>query len=46
VSGYRHARNIGEKTNAYSILAGEPEGKNQYNDIDVDGRMLEWSSEI
>jgi hypothetical protein len=46
VTGYGHVRDIGEGRNAYRILAGKPKGKNHYEDIDVDGRMLKWTSEI
>jgi hypothetical protein len=33
----------GEKRNAYRILVGKPEGKNHYEDQDVDGwTILKW----
>jgi hypothetical protein len=33
---------MGEMRNAYIILVGKPEGKNQSEDLGVDGRILEW----
>jgi hypothetical protein len=34
-----HVARMGEKTNAY-VLAGKPEGKNTYEELGVDGRII------
>jgi hypothetical protein len=41
--GAEHVARIGEKRNAYRILVGKPEGKNQWEDHDVGGwTILKW----
>jgi hypothetical protein len=38
-----HVARMGEKRNAYRILVGKPEGKNQWEDQDVEGwTILKW----
>jgi hypothetical protein len=38
-----HVAHMGEKRNAYSILAVKPEEKRQLQDLGVDGRIkLQW----
>jgi hypothetical protein len=38
-----HAARMGERRNACRILVGKPEGKNHWEDQDVDGRtILKW----
>jgi hypothetical protein len=37
----RHVGRNGEMRNAYKILLEEPERKNNSEDLDVDGRVLE-----
>jgi hypothetical protein len=35
-----------EKRNAYRLLAGKPEGRDHYENLDVGGRIiLKWTSE-
>jgi hypothetical protein len=31
---------MGERSSAYRVLVGKPEGKSNLEDIDVDGRMI------
>jgi hypothetical protein len=40
-----HVARMGAKRNAYRILVGNPEGKTNYEDLDVGGRIIlrvEW----
>jgi hypothetical protein len=38
-----HVAGMGEKRNAYIILVGKPEGKNHYEDLHVNERIiLRW----
>ena len=40
--GRRVAR-MGERTGAYRVLVGKPEGKNHLENLEVDERKLQWN---
>jgi hypothetical protein len=41
-----HVARMGEKTNAYRILVGKPEGRDHWEDQDVGGwTILKWNLE-
>ena len=38
-----HTSRVGERRGAYTVLVGKPEGKNYFQDPDIDGRIiLRW----
>jgi hypothetical protein len=34
-----HVARVGDRRGAYSVLVGGPEGKNHFQDLDLDGRI-------
>ena len=38
-----HVERMGDRTVAYRVLVGKPEGKKHLQNLDVDERMFKWN---